>query len=97
MPSKLKLLLLLLLPLLLFSIPIEQFENAHSICLFKNLTGLECFACGSGRALLHLMHLHFEVAMQYNKISLLLLPLFAVLWLKELTHTLKLIGMQKKL
>lgn len=40
--------------------------NTHPICLFKNLTGYECWGCGMTRAFNALFHLKFKEAYNYN-------------------------------
>jgi hypothetical protein len=46
-------------------------------CLFHALTGLECPGCGGLRAAHHLLHGEFTVALHYNPLLILLLPLMA--------------------
>jgi hypothetical protein len=51
-------------------------------CIFHNLTGLDCPGCGTLRALHQLLHGHLLVALQFNAIAVLSLPLFAGLGLR---------------
>jgi hypothetical protein len=76
------LLLIILLPLIIFLLPIDFFNQGKSICLSKVLLKTECYACGLTRACKHLMHLDFEAAFQYNMGSFIVFPLIAFLWIK---------------
>jgi hypothetical protein len=73
---------LLFIPAALYIIPIEWVENQHSICIYKNLTGNECYGCGMTRAILYAMHFQFEKAFQYNKLFVIVLPLLIYIWIK---------------
>ena len=77
---------LLLVPLVLYLIPLEWLKNQHSICLFKNITGHECYGCGMTRAILSAIHLQFENAFQYNKLFLIVLPLLIYIWSKNIVN-----------
>ena len=48
-------------------------------CLFHVVTTLDCPGCGMSRAAAAASHFHFREAMEYNMLSLTLLPLLAVL------------------
>jgi hypothetical protein len=67
-------------------IPLEWLKNQHSICLFKNITGHECYGCGMTRAYLSAMHFHFADAILYNKLFLIVLPLLIYIWAKKLVN-----------
>jgi hypothetical protein len=77
---------LLLFPVVLYLIPLEWLKNQHSICLFKNLTGYECYGCGMTRAILSAIHFQFENAFQYNKLFLIVLPVLIYIWAKNLIN-----------
>lgn len=47
-------------------------------CPFHALTGLECPACGTQRALHQLLHLHPKEALQYNPFLLVSFPYVAL-------------------
>ncbi len=52
-------------------------------CYFYVLTGWQCPACGSQRALHHLLHQNFAAAFAYNPFLLVSLPyLFALVFLQ---------------
>ena len=65
--------------LILFLIPIN--DNNFSICLFKNITGKECFNCGMTRAFLSIVHLNFKQAIGYNKNVVIIFPMTVTIYL----------------
>ena len=73
---------LLLFPVLLFFIPVDWLDRQHSICLFKNLTGHECYGCGITRAIVSTIQFHFESAFHYNKLIIIVFPLLVFVWIK---------------
>lgn len=70
----------LLIPVILYLIPLQNLENQHSVCLFKNLTGHECYGCGITRAVVSAVHFQFEKAFHYNKMIVIVLPLLIYIW-----------------
>lgn len=81
--------IVVLFPLLLFFIPIDWLNGQHSICLYKNLTGHECFGCGITRAVVSAVQLHFEAAFHYNKLIVIVFPLLVYEWTKIVYKYLK--------
>ena len=77
-------LIIVLVPLILIFLPVDYFDRGQSICLSKLLAGVECYACGMTRAIMHLVHLDFLGAWQFNKLSFIVLPMLFPLWLKSL-------------
>jgi hypothetical protein len=73
---------LIFIPAVLYIVPAEWLENQHSICIYKNLTGNECYGCGMTRAIISAMHFQFEKAFQYNKLFVIVLPLLIYIWIK---------------
>jgi hypothetical protein len=71
-------------PLVLVLLPVNYFDVGKSICLSKMLAGVECYACGMTRGIMHLIHLDFSGAWQFNKLSFIVLPMLFPLWLKSL-------------
>ena len=73
----------IILPIILFFIPLEWLNKQHSICLIKNIFGVECFGCGIARAIIAGVQLDFTKAIEYNKIVTIVLPLFIYEWFKN--------------
>ena len=48
-------------------------------CIFRSFTGLECPACGSQRAVYHLLHFRFLKAIHYNFFLLISIPYLILL------------------
>ena len=69
-----------LLPLVLLVLPADYFDQGQSLCLSKVLAGVECFGCGMTRAIMHLIHLEFQVAAGFNKLCFIVFPVLSVLW-----------------
>lgn len=55
----------------------------------KVLLQQECFGCGITRAIQHAIHFDFTKAWHYNKLVVLVLPVFILLWLNEIKKSLK--------
>lgn len=72
----------ILAPFVLFLLPSTFFDKGDSICLSKMLAGIECYACGMTRAVMHFIHFEFKEAWEYNRLSFLVVPLLVPLWLK---------------
>ena len=69
-------------PIILFILPADYFDNGQSICASVLLFDIECYGCGMTRAVMHLIHLEFTKAIEYNKLVILVFPLLTLLWLK---------------
>ena len=59
-------------------------------CPFYFITGFQCPACGSQRAVYHLLHLHIKEAISYNPFLVISLPyvilLILVTWIVPQDH-----------
>jgi hypothetical protein len=84
---KIKIAGILLIPALLFFIPIQWLEKQHSICLYKLITGRECYGCGMTRAVLSALHFNFSSAFNFNKLVVIVLPLLIFIWVDLLLKT----------
>lgn len=73
---------LLIVPVTIYSLPIDYFDHGPSLCLSKVLFSQECYACGLTRGCKHLLHLDYETAFAYNMGSFIALPLVSLLWLR---------------
>ncbi len=83
--NRVKAAILISVPLTLWNLPIEFFDTGKSISLFA-LLGVEDYVYSTGmtRAVMHLMHLDFEGAKEFNILSFAVLPLLFVIWFKWL-------------
>ena len=70
----------LILFFILFNIPVN-FKILNNICLFKFITGKECWNCGMTRAFLSILHLNFVDALNYNSKVIIVFPLTIVLYI----------------
>lgn len=70
-------------PALLLYLPPTIFDEGRSISLFA-LAGVEdYYSKGMTRAVMHLIHLDFTTAWEYNKLSFVVFPLIAWVWGKS--------------
>jgi hypothetical protein len=76
-------------PFLLYFIPSKWIMSGHAICIFKNITGHECYGCGMTRAIYAMIHLHINEAWQYNKLVFIVFPLLIYIWIKTIIELLK--------
>jgi len=74
----------LIIPVVFYFVPLDWLNNQHSVCLYKNITGHECYGCGMTRAIVSAIHFQFKSAYQFNKLFLIVLPLLVYLWAKTL-------------
>ena len=65
-------------------LPKNYFDTGQSICLSKLLAGMECYACGMTRAVMHMVHLDFKGAWEFNKLSFIVVPMLFPMWLKAI-------------
>ena len=77
-----KLIFIVLTPVVLLILPADFFDKGRSICLSQLLFGVECFACGLTRGIMHLIHLDLENAFAYNMASFIILPLMMMVWVQ---------------
>ena len=56
------------MPIVLWFIPIDQHETNWTFCLFKNITGKNCYGCGITRATLSVIHFDLTQAIAFNKL-----------------------------
>lgn len=64
---------------ILYIIPIKRMNI--KLCLYKLITGKECFNCGMTRAFLSVLHLNFEEAINFNKNVIIVFPFTLGLYL----------------
>lgn len=63
--------------------------SPHSICLFKLITGHECWGCGMTRAFNELFNLNFQKAYEFNPRIIIVAPLLLLGWMQTVINTLK--------
>jgi hypothetical protein len=78
--DKFPLLLWLLVPLLIYQIDYQGATGHFTFCLFKNITGRDCYGCGVLRGISAFLHLDFRAAYRLNHLNLLTIPLLAYLY-----------------
>jgi len=61
----------------------SSLEDSHSVCLFKNITGIPCPSCGTTRASIKLLHGEFLNSILLNPLGLLVsITLFvSIVWM----------------
>ena len=81
----------ILLPISLYLVPTKFIftENHVPICLFRLLFDKECWGCGTTRSIFSLLYFRFEEAYTYNKLIVIIAPLIAFLWIREIYRTYK--------
>lgn len=62
----------------LYVIPIEK---AKGFCIFKMITGKECWNCGMTRAFLSVLHFQIENAIDYNWKVIVVFPMTIAIYL----------------
>ena len=81
--------ILILIPIVLLILPADYFDKGQSICVSVLLFDKNCYACGMTRAIQHLIHLDFQKASEFNKLSFLVLPLLIVSYYNTLKKVYK--------
>lgn len=73
---------------ILYLVPIQKLNI--QLCVYKNLTGKECFNCGMTRAFLSVIHLDFKGAINFNKNVIIVFPftifLYVYSWYKYIIN-----------
>ncbi|MCC7301989.1 MAG: DUF2752 domain-containing protein [Bacteroidia bacterium] len=68
------------LPVWLMLSPADYFDYGESVCPSVLLFDRECPGCGMTRATQHLLHFEFSEAMDFNRLSIFLIPVLALLY-----------------
>lgn len=79
----------IILPLVVLLLPANFFDSGKSMCLSVVLFDQTCYGCGMTRALMHLIHLDWNAASNFNKLSFLVLPLLTMVWVQEVMNIIK--------
>lgn len=78
---QIKLFIYLIVPILIFMIPVEGIEASPVPCLSRLILQRECIGCGITRACINAIHFNFERAFAYNKLVIIVLPLCIYVYL----------------
>ena len=62
----------------------EQLNKLPSICIFKNIFGIECLGCGTIRALWLIIHFKFIEAFKINWLIYAYINIFILLVIKQI-------------
>lgn len=82
--------ILLILPFIFyFGVKLLVNYNSHTICIFKNITGNNCWGCGITRAFNELFYLNFKKAYEYNPRIIIIAPLLFYIWIVTLIREMK--------
>lgn len=81
--------ILLLIPVAIFLISLNLLSAAPDVCLVKKVIGHSCPGCGMTRSIVSFFHGNFKDAFFYNKLIVIVLPLLAFLWIRELFRLFK--------
>ena len=76
------LLALLAVPIVLWTLPADQFDEGESLCPSVQLFNTECPGCGSTRAIQHLHHAEISDALYFHKLSPLIYLALVYFWLR---------------
>lgn len=91
---KFYLLALIIAPAVLFILPSDYFDKGQSVCLSILFFNQECYGCGMTKAIQHLIHLEFDIAYGFNRLSFIVLPLLIYLWAKEIFRVYRIIWLR---
>lgn len=80
---------MLVLPFVLLFLPADFFDSGESVCVSQVLFEQSCYGCGMTRAIQHLLHLEFDKAGEFNKLSFIVLPLLGTVWGQEIRKAFK--------
>ena len=70
--------------ILFFIIPTGFIEGGPTVCVFKILLGIECPGCGMTRAFSCILHGDLVSAISYNRLVVVVFPLFCFILLKNI-------------
>jgi hypothetical protein len=77
-----RLLFIILVPVVFVLVPTSYFLHGPTLCLVKNLFGIECPGCGMTRALSALVHADFITAVKFNRAVVIVGPLLGYILLR---------------
>lgn len=68
-------------PFYFLFLPEDYFDSGDPICPSKRFLDIECIGCGLTRGIMHLLHLDFTGAWEYNPLSFPMLIALGIVWL----------------
>jgi len=74
-------------PIVLWILPADYFDEGQSMCPSVLLFDLECFGCGTTRAVQHFHHFEFGDALYFHSLSPLIYGFLLFLWISWTYHT----------
>ena len=78
---------MILFPAILVLLPYDYFDTGSIKCLSKSFLGIECWGCGMTRACMRIIHLKFQEAWIFNKLSFIVFPILCYLYVIEFLKT----------
>ena len=75
--------IVLFMPFILPFISLNWLESKNTICIYTNLTGHECFGCGTTRSIVAISQLEFSKAFAFNRLVVIIAPLLFIVWIKR--------------
>jgi hypothetical protein len=81
--NKIKILLLILLPVFMWQVDYHASGEAFTICLIKHISGSSCYGCGTVRGISAFLHFNFNSMYRLNRLNLIMVPMFGFLYVKE--------------
>ena len=71
----------IILFIFLYNIPVKNNHVLENLCVYKLVTGKECYNCGKTRAFLSIIHGDFNKAIYYNSHSFIVFPFATFIYL----------------
>jgi hypothetical protein len=84
--------ILALIPIVLWILPVDFFDEGKSICLSQLLFDLECYACGMTRSIMYIMHFDFAEAFYHNFLGFIVFPFLVYVWFGWIKKPLRYLG-----
>jgi len=68
------------MPFFLLFLPVDYFDSGESICPSKRFFDIECLGCGLTRGVMHLLHMDFVGAWEFNFLSYPIVLIGVLVW-----------------
>jgi len=86
---------LLAIPITLWILPVDFFDEGQSLCVSQMLFSMECYACGMTRSIMNILHFDFAEAFYHNMLGFIVFPLLVYVWWKWISASIKYLGVLK--